>query len=143
MATGPRYGYAALASVLTVLFVACATPRAEHMPPAEQAPASAAAPAPAKIQYPTTARGDVVDDYHGIKVPDPYRCFEDPAAQATRDWVAAENAVSKPYLEGLPQRAWLGARLTQLWQYARFGVPRREGGKDFYMRNAGKQDQSV
>ena len=141
MATSPRYGYAALASVLTVLFVACSTPKAEHAPPPEQA--SAPAPAPAKFQYPATMRGDVVDDYHGVKVPDPYRWFEDPTAQATRDWVAAENAVSKPYLESLPQRAWLGARLTQLWQYERFGVPRREGGKYFYMRNDGKQDQSV
>ena len=95
------------------------------------------------MQYPATARGDVVDVYHGVSVPDPYRWFEDPTAQATRDWVTAENALAQPYLEGLPQRAWLGERLKQLWTYERFGVPQREGGKYFFMRNDGTQDQSV
>jgi prolyl oligopeptidase len=137
MATLPRYGLAALASALTVLFIACASPQAVHAPPAAQVPA------PAKFSYPATMRGETVDDYHGVKVPDPYRWFEDPAAQATRAWVAAQNAVSQPYLESLPQRAWLGNRLKQLWTYERFGVPRREGGKYFYMRNDGNQDQSV
>src|SRR5262245_25400652 len=135
MPTLPRYGYAALASVLTVLLVACVSPRAEHVPapPAE----------PAKLTYPAAPRGDVVDDYQGVKVPDPYRGFEDPAAQSTRDWVTAENSVSQPYLESLPQRAWLGERLKQLWTYERFGVPQRDGGKYFYLRNDGTQDQSV
>ena len=97
----------------------------------------------ATLQYPATTRGDVADDYHGVRVADPYRWFEDPAAQATRDWVTAENALAQPYLEHLPQRAWLGDRLKQLWTYERFGVPRREGGHYFYMRNDGTQDQSV
>jgi prolyl oligopeptidase len=78
-----------------------------------------------------------------VTVPDPYRWFEDPTAQATRDWVTAENALAQPYLERLPQRAWLGERLKQLWTYERFGVPQREGGKYFFMRNDGTQDQSV
>ena len=89
-------------------------------------------PAPTKLQYPAAARGDVVDDYHDVKVADPYRWFEDPNAQATKDWVAAENAVSQPYLERLPQRAWLGNRLKQLWTYERFEVPKSEAGRYFY-----------
>jgi prolyl oligopeptidase len=137
MATVRRYGYAAFAGALTVLFIACASPKAVHAPPAAQVPA------PEKFNYPATLSGETVDDYHGVKVPDPYRWFEDPAAQATRAWVAAQNAVAQPYLESLPQRAWLGNRLKQLWTYERFGVPRREGGKYFYMRNDGNQDQSV
>jgi len=134
MATSPRYLYATGAGLVTVLFVACATPKptAEHT--LQVAPA---------IQYPATTRGGVVDDYHGVSVPDPYRWFEDPNASATRDWVTAENAVSQPFLERLPQRAWLGERLKQLWTYERFGVPRREGGRYFYLRNDGSQDQSV
>jgi prolyl oligopeptidase len=136
MVTSPRYLLASLAGALTVLLAACATstsaPKAEHT----------AQPA-ANLQYPATTRGPVVDEYHGVSVADPYRWFEDPAAQATRDWVTAENALSQPYLEHLPQRAWLGNRLKQLWTYERFGVPRREGGHYFYMRNDGTQDQSV
>ncbi|MEJ0085369.1 MAG: prolyl oligopeptidase family serine peptidase [Pseudomonadota bacterium] len=98
---------------------------------------------PTKIQYPPAARGEVVAEYHGVRVPDPYRGFEDPDAKATRDWVSAENALAQPYLERLPQRAWLGERLKQLWTYERFGVPERQGNNYFYLRNDGTQDQSV
>jgi prolyl oligopeptidase len=137
MVNNPRYRIAFAASVLIGLLVACATG-----PKAQLTPALAPAAAP-KMQYPAAARGEVVDVYHGISVPDPYRWFEDAGAQATRDWVTAENALAQPYLERLPQRAWLGERLKQLWTYERFGVPRREGGKYFYLRNDGTQDQSV
>ena len=136
MLINPRHGIALAASALIALLGACtATP--------EPTPEPAAQPAEQTLTYPTTARGDVVDVYHGLSVSDPYRWLEDPTAQATRDWVTAENAVAQPYLERLPQRAWLGQRLKQLWTYERFGVPQREGGKYFFMRNDGTQDQSV
>ena len=134
MVTSHRYLCAALAGSLVVLLIACATkPKAEYTPPVS----------PPKLEYPPAARGEVVDDYHGIRVPDPYRGFEDPDAQSTRDWVTAENALAQPYLERLPQRAWLGERLKQLWTYERFGAPEREGDNYFYLRNDGTQDQSV
>jgi|KBSMisStaDraftv2_1062788.scaffolds.fasta_scaffold29064_2 prolyl oligopeptidase len=136
MLNNPRYRITLAMTALTALLVACATAP-------EPTPEPAAQPAAPKIAYPPTTRGDVVDVYHGVSVPDPYRWFEDPTAQATRDWVTAENALAQPYLEGLPQRAWLGERLKQLWTYERFGVPQREGGKYFFMRNDGTQDQSV
>ncbi len=136
MLNNPRYRITLAMSALTALLGACTTAPA---PP----PEPAAQPVAPKFAYPATARGDVVDVYHGVSVPDPYRWFEDPTAQATRDWVTAENALAQPYLEGLPQRAWLGERLKQLWTYERFGVPQREGGKYFFMRNDGTQDQSV
>jgi prolyl oligopeptidase len=119
------------------LFVACASqrPSATHRP---VTPENAA-----KFRYPTTLRNDVTDDYHGVRVADPYRWFEDLSAADTRAWVTAQNAVSQPYLEALPQRAWLGNRLKQLWTYERFGVPQAEGGKYFFLRNDGTQDQSV
>jgi prolyl oligopeptidase len=127
----------ALASAFTILLVACASsPKATYSP---EAPAAA----PPKFQYPATTRGNVVDDYFGARVADPYRWFEDPSAQSTKEWVSAQNSLAQPYLEALPQRAWLGNRLKQLWTYERFGVPQREGGKYFYLRNDGTQDQSV
>src|SRR5688572_7711145 len=135
MASRPRYLCASLASAFIVLLGGCAAsqPTATHTP----------AEAPKSFQYPATPRGDVVDNYHGTSIPDPYRGFEDPGAQATKDWVVAQNALAQPYLESLPQRAWLGNRLKALWTYERFGVPQREGGKYFFMRNDGTQDQSV
>ena len=133
MVNNPRHMCAGIVGALATLLVACATaPRAENTTPAI-----------GNIQYPAAPRGNVVDDYHGTRIADPYRWFEDPSAQATKDWVAAQNSVAQPFLERLPQRAWLGERLKQLWTYERFGVPRREGGKYFYLRNDGTQDQSI
>jgi prolyl oligopeptidase len=137
MLSNPRYQIALATSSLICLLVACTSaPKAERTPAAE-------APAAPAFQYPAPARGDVVDDYHGTSVADPYRWFEDAGSQATRDWVTAENELAQPYLERLPQRAWLGERLKQLWTYERFGVPQREGGNYFFLRNDGTQDQSV
>ncbi|MBC8025206.1 MAG: S9 family peptidase [Steroidobacteraceae bacterium] len=132
-------GLATLAGALTVLLAACASgtaPRAVHdAPPATSAPAA--------LEYPKASRGTLIDDYHGTKVSDPYRGFEDMGAASTRDWVTSQNALAQPFLESLPQRAWLGNRLKQLWTYERFGTPQREAGKYFYLRNDGTQDQSV
>jgi len=136
MLTFARYLCVLLAGASITLFVACSSsPKATYTPP----PAIEVA----KIQYPPAARGDVVDVYHDVKVADPYRWFENLDSQQTKDWVIAENALSQPFLERLPQRAWLGNRLKQLWTYERFGVPKSEAGRYFYLRNDGTQDQSV
>lgn len=94
------------------------------------------------LTYPATAKGDVVDDLHGTKVPDPYRWLEDLDAPATAEWVAAQNAVTDPYLASLPLRARLNDRLTELWNYPRVGLPQVEAGQIFYAKNTGLQRQS-
>ena len=96
-----------------------------------------------RIQYPTTRRGDVVDDYHGQRVPDPYRWLEDLNAPETAAWVASENAVTSGYLARLPLRDTLRTRITQLYNYPRVGVPYFEGGRWYLSRNSGLQRQSV
>jgi prolyl oligopeptidase len=94
------------------------------------------------LRYPTTPRGDVADDYHGTQVADPYRWLEDLGSAATTSWIAAQNAVTLPLLETLPQRACLLARLTQLWNYPRTSLPVEEAGHLFYRRNSGLQKQA-
>jgi prolyl oligopeptidase len=93
--------------------------------------------------YPDTARGDVVDDYHGTKVADPYRWLEQLDSEETKQWVAAQNKVTQPILEKLPNRAWLKERLTALWSYERFGIAQKAGSNYFFTRNDGRQNQSV
>jgi prolyl oligopeptidase len=97
----------------------------------------------AKLAYPVTAKTNTVDDYHGTKVADPYRWLEDDNAPATKSWVEAENQVTFGYLEKIPERAPIKDRLTQVWNYERFGVPFKEGGRYFLTRNNGLQNQSV
>ncbi|GAA5135976.1 prolyl oligopeptidase family serine peptidase [Prosthecobacter algae] len=96
------------------------------------------------LPYPETRQDPAVsDDYHGTKVADPYRWLEDDNSEETKAWVTAQNAVTFPYLHQLPKRAELRARLEKLWNYERVGVPFEEGGRWFFNRNSGLQNQSV
>lgn len=100
-----------------------------------------AKPMPA-LSYPTAIKGDVVDDYHGTTVSDPYRWMEDLDSKETAAWVAASNAVTEPYLAQLPHRQKLRSRLTELWNYPRVSLPQIEGGRLFYTKNTGLQRQA-
>jgi len=93
--------------------------------------------------YPKSAKVDQVDDYHGVKVADPYRWLEDLDSPQTKAWVEAQNKVTFGYLEQIPAREKLKARLTKLWDYEKYGTPFKEGGRYFYSKNDGLQNQSV
>jgi prolyl oligopeptidase len=95
------------------------------------------------LQYPQAKKTDVVHDYSGMKVADPYNWLEDTNSAETKAWVEAENKVTFGYLEQIPARARIKDRLTKLWNYERFTVPRMEGGRYFYSRNTGLQNQNV
>ncbi|WP_422931595.1 prolyl oligopeptidase family serine peptidase [Singulisphaera sp. PoT] len=96
-----------------------------------------------KGTYPDAPRSDTVDDYHGTKVADVYRALEDPDSAPTRAWIEAENKVTGDFLGSIPARETIKNRLLELWNYEKFGVPVREGGRYFYSRNSGLQNQSV
>jgi len=93
--------------------------------------------------YPEAPRLDHVDVMHGVPVADPYRWLEDLDSPPTRAWVEAQNEVTADYLRNLAEREAIRRRLTELWQFERYGVPVREGGRYFFTRNDGLQDQSV
>jgi prolyl oligopeptidase len=96
-----------------------------------------------KIAYPFVRTVDQVDDYHGIKVADPYRWLEDADSGETKAWVEAENKLTGSYLSGVPARGAIQKRLTALWNYERFGLPTKKGNRYFYTRNSGLQNQAV
>jgi len=97
----------------------------------------------AKVNYPETRKENVVDILHDIAVPDPYRWLEDDNAPETEAWVKAQNEVTFAYLDRIPERKAIRERLTKLWNYERYGIPYEEGGRYFYSRNDGLQNQSV
>jgi prolyl oligopeptidase len=109
-------------------------------------PASAGPPDDARrtpLEYPQAARGDVVDDNHGTPVADPYRWMEDIDSTETRAWVEAQVALFDSYIADVPARKAIQDRLTQLWDYEKFGIPFEEGGRYFYSYNSGLQNQNV
>lgn len=97
----------------------------------------------AQVKYPDSPRVDHVDSYHGRNIPDPYRWLEDPDTPEARTWINAQNDVTFGILNGIASRDRIKSRMTELWNYERFGTPFKEGGKYFYTRNDGLQPQSV
>lgn len=95
--------------------------------------------------YPATKRVDHYDNYHGEQVHDPYRWLEDDAreSEAVAEWVEAQNKVTFGYLESIPQRAAIKQRLTELWNYERYSAPFKAGGRYYFTKNDGLQNQSV
>ena len=130
-----------------LLTSACVTAPPPPPAPPELAAAEAAS-ASAKegdIAYPLTRRMDLVEPQFGVNVADPYRWLENDVRNdpEVRAWVTAENEVTDKFLETLPLRDRFKARMTELYDYERFGVPEKKGGRYFYTRNDGLQNQSV
>ncbi len=95
------------------------------------------------IQYPPTKKGEVKDTYFGTVVEDPYRWLEDDNSPKTADWVKTQNQLTFGYLSKLPYRDQIKKRLTELWDYPKYGAPFKEAGKYFFYKNNGLQNQSV
>jgi len=99
--------------------------------------------APPSLTYPKPKAVGQVDDYHGVKVADPYRWLEDTDSPDTRAWIEEENRITFHYLDQIPYRKAIHDRLMKLWNYERYGVPELDGGRYFYQHNTGLQNQSV
>ncbi len=96
-----------------------------------------------KITYPKAKKVDTTDTYFGHKVADPYRWLEDDNSIETAHWVAEENTITKNYLAEIPFLEKLRKRLTDIWNYPKYGVPFKKGDQYFYFKNDGIQNQSV
>ncbi|MCF3580928.1 prolyl oligopeptidase family protein [Planktothrix agardhii] len=95
------------------------------------------------FSYPQTRKSDQVDNYHGVTVADPYRWLEDLDSEETASWVEAQNAVTFGYLNQIPAKETIKQRLTQLWDYEKYGIPFKQGNRYFYFKNDGLQNQSI
>lgn len=93
--------------------------------------------------YPPAPRQDVMDDYHGTAVGDPYRWLEDSDSPETQTWIAAQNQLTRDFLNVSPARDPLVQRLTELWDYEKYSIPWKRGDRYFFFKNDGLQNQSV
>ncbi|XP_048489246.1 prolyl endopeptidase [Plutella xylostella] len=96
------------------------------------------------FNYPEVRRDEtVVDDYFGTKISDPYRWLEDPDSKETKEFIDAENNITRPYLDSCPVKKDINDRLTELWNYPKYSCPFRRGDRYFFFKNTGLQNQSV
>lgn len=95
------------------------------------------------LKYPTTDTVNHVDNYHGTLISDPFQWLEDDTSAQTEAWVKAQNEVTFGYLEKIPFRAKIRARLEKLWNYAKYSPPVKEGEYYYFYKNDGLQNQSV
>ncbi|MGJ3247523.1 MAG: prolyl oligopeptidase family serine peptidase [Elainellaceae cyanobacterium] len=99
---------------------------------------------PAKLlAYPESPKVDQIDDYHGIKVADPYRWLENPDSEQSRAWIEAQNRLTFGYLNDIEERQSIKERLTRLWNYEKFRTPIKKADRYFYFKNDGLQNQDV
>lgn len=96
------------------------------------------------FNYPKPRRGDQVDDYHGVKVADPYRWMEETESAEMRQWIEDQNKITFDYLGKISQRETIKNRLTEIWNYERYSAPSKiADGFYIYSKNDGLQNQSV
>ncbi len=96
------------------------------------------------LTYPETRRDALVETIFGEEIADPYRWLEEDVRNSPEvaNWVERQNELTGAYLESLPQRAWFEDRIRALLDYERFGLPEKAGGRYFYERNSGLQNQA-
>lgn len=98
-----------------------------------------------KWAYPTPKRDEsIMDIYHAARsIPDPYRVLEDPDHHETKAFVQEQNAVFQEFLRDSKFKSKLKDRLTEMFNYERFGCPFKRGNSYYYFHNSGLQPQSV
>jgi prolyl oligopeptidase len=116
---------------------------AQSVAPATTSATGAAASKDPKLVYPESKKVDQADEYFGTKVADPYRWLEDDKNPEVQAWIEAQNKVTFAYLDRIPYREKLKARLTELYNYPRISAPFRRGDTYFFTKNDGLQNQSV
>ncbi len=95
------------------------------------------------MDYPETKKVEVIDEYFGTKIEDPYRWLENDTTKETAEWVKAQNAVTQNYLSQIPFKDDIKKRLTEIWNYEKISAPFRKGDYYFYYKNDGLQNQAV
>jgi prolyl oligopeptidase len=92
---------------------------------------------------PASPRGNIVDDLHGVRIPDPYRWLEDQDSPETRAWIERENAYTRSIIDRLPGREGVARRLGELMKIDNIQVPTERHGRYFFEERQAGQDLFV
>ncbi len=99
---------------------------------------------PIPVTYPPTRQDTTVsDNYFGTTIKDPYRWLEDDQSAETKEWVSRQNIVTNGYFSQIPYRDKIKKRIEQVFNFEKYGTPFKKGGKYYFLKNDGLQNQSV
>ncbi len=93
--------------------------------------------------YPNFKKVNTIDCYHDVPIEDPYCWLEDAQQDDTRQWIAAENQITRSYFDAWPFREKIRERLQAIWNYSRYSPPFKAGAYTYFYKNDGLQQQSV
>ncbi|BES94985.1 serine-type exopeptidase activity [Nesidiocoris tenuis] len=97
-----------------------------------------------KFEYPVCRRDETVKSTHfSVEIADPYRWLEDPDSEETKKFVEEQNKISIPFLHDCENRDKINRRLTEMWDFPKYGCPFKRGDRYFFYMNTGLQNQSV
>lgn len=92
-------------------------------------------------QYPLTTKEEKTLDFFGTQISDPYMWLENDTSEATGQWVDAQIAITRNYLDSIPFRKKLADRFTELFNFEKVGSPIKAGDYYFMFRNSGLEPQ--
>ncbi len=101
---------------------------------------------------PATRTAPVKETVHGVEIVDPYRWLEgddhDPKSMGAMTpevaaWTDAQDAYTRAVLDHLPGRAAVEERLRPLMEVGEVSAPIARGGRYFYDKREGSQNQPV
>ncbi len=87
-------------------------------------------------------KDNIVDNYHGTPVADPYRWMEDSTSPETIAWVDEQNKKTREFL-AIPFRDKLIAQLTKAMDFPKYSLPQKVGSRYFYNYNDGLMNQPI
>lgn len=90
-----------------------------------------------------TKRKEVIENYHGTEIKDPYRWLENPEDPEVQQWVDEQNNHTQNFIATFSEREQVKGKLTETWNFPKYSVPQKEGNYFYFHKNDGLQNQSV
>lgn len=91
----------------------------------------------------TWRKDQVVENFFGVEVADPYRWLEDEELDETKEWTDFQNEKTTRFLEKTGHYEDTKKSLTDLYNYAKYSTPQKKGDYYYFYKNEGLQKQPI